>query len=127
MRPPPHDSPARILLAEDDGSLRRMVYEVLRAAGFDVVPAENGIEALGLFRERGPYDLLLLDDDMPGLTGRQILARLRAEGVATSALLHTGNLEIDHAEEARLGARLLRKPFSLKALVAAVRLAICDG
>jgi CheY-like chemotaxis protein len=104
----------RVLVAEDDDLLREIVCAGLADEGFDVVAASDGAVALELFRERGPYDALLLDEEMPHLTGRQLLARLRAAGERVAALLISGNLEIDDDERTNLGvARVIRKPASL--------------
>ena len=114
-------SATRLLVADDDDAIREMVARALCAEGFDVVTAKDGAEALALFRSRGPYGLLLLDEEMPGLTGCQILTQLRSEGVVVPALLHSGSLELAGDDAMRLGAMLLRKPASLTALAAAVR------
>jgi DNA-binding response OmpR family regulator len=111
----------RLLVADDDDAIREMIARALCADGFDVVTAKDGAEALALFHSRGPYGLLLLDEEMPGLTGCQLLTQLRSEGVVVPALLHSGSLELAAADAMRLGAMLLRKPASLTALAAAVR------
>jgi two-component system cell cycle response regulator CpdR len=111
----------RLLVADDDDAIREMIARALCADGFDVVTAKDGAEALALFHSRGPYGLLLLDEEMPGLTGCQLLTQLRSEGVVVPALLHSGSLELTAADAMRLGAMLLRKPASLTALAAAVR------
>ena len=67
----------RILLADDDPSVRSLVADVLATQDYDVVAAEDGVEALALF-QKGKYDLLILDVHMPRLEGPQLLEAIRA-------------------------------------------------
>jgi CheY-like chemotaxis protein len=114
----------RILLAEDDPSLREMVLDILTDAGYEVVAAANGREALERLAD-GRFDLLLVDEVMPGATGRELLARLRARGSSTPALLWSGHAALSEEERARLGVvEVLRKPVGLRALEEAVRRAL---
>src|SRR5262245_25876065 len=100
----------RVLVAEDDEFLREILQEGLEAEGFDVVPAVDGSQALELFLSSGPYDAVLLDDEMPRLTGRKVLARLREAGERVAALLLSGSLALDEDERAGLGVgAVLRK------------------
>jgi CheY-like chemotaxis protein len=116
---------ARILVAEDEAPLREILVEGLRDEGFEAVAAADGQEALDLHRGQGPFDALLLDEEMPRLTGRGVLSRLRAAGDLVPAILFSGNLELSHDECARLGVGpVLRKPVSLGDLVAALRRAL---
>lgn len=115
----------RVLVAEDDALLREILQEGLEADGFEVVPAEDGVRALELFRTSGPYDVLLLDEEMPGLTGRQLLGQIRAAGAGVPVVLISGNLELSPEERAalRIGP-VLRKPISLEELCREIRRAI---
>ncbi|HLA79182.1 MAG TPA: response regulator [Vicinamibacteria bacterium] len=119
--------PARVLLAEDDPALRDLWAEVLRGEGFDVVAAADGGELVDLFWSQGPFDTLLLDEDMPRLRGRQALARLRSAGTRVPAVICSGRVEIDPEECLRLGVRfVLRKPCTLACLVSTMRAALED-
>ena len=60
----------RILLAEDDESVRLLIQAVLTYRGYAVTPACDGEEGVKLFREKGPFDLVILDRAMPK-AGRQ--------------------------------------------------------
>lgn len=114
--------PFRLLLAEDDDLLREIVREGLEAEGFEVVDARDGEAAFAIFTSSGPFDVLLLDEEMPRLTGRQLLARLRASGQRVTALLVSGNLELSEEERATLGVGpVLRKPISLDELSREIR------
>jgi CheY-like chemotaxis protein len=68
----------RILVADDKASSRELVRTILENLGYDVREAEDGIKALEAVRNGFP-DLVLLDLQMPGLTGHEVLARLRAD------------------------------------------------
>jgi len=72
---------ATVVLAEDDGDLRAVYATYLRAAGFKVLEAAHGKEALELVREHRPA-LLLLDIWMPVLNGFEVLDELRHDSAA---------------------------------------------
>jgi CheY-like chemotaxis protein len=123
----PRMSPLRILVAEDEAPLREILAEGLRDEGFDVVTARDGVDALDRYRSEGPFDVLLLDEEMPRLTGRRVLSRLRADGERVAAVIFSGNLELDEHEQARLGVGpALRKPVSLGELSRAIQRAVRD-
>ena len=68
----------KILIAEDDTDISRLLARILEAQGYQALQAFSGTEALSLI-ERGEPDLLLLDLMLPGLSGEELLARLREE------------------------------------------------
>ena len=112
----------RVLLAEDDPVLREILSEGLAEEGFVVAAARSGAEAMDWYRRDGAYDALLLDEEMPGMTGRQLLRRLREAGDHIPALIISGNLELDEAEQRALGVGpVLRKPIPLAELGRALR------
>ena len=118
----------RVLLAEDEPLLREILVEGLFDEGFEVEAGVDGMEALLLYRTRGPFDVLLLDEEMPGLTGRQLLRLLRGEGDRVPAVIFSGNLVLDGHEQSELGiGPVLRKPVSMRDLCAALRDAIAAG
>jgi len=120
----------KVLLAEDQPDMRRLVGRLLREAGYDVVELQNGAD---LWTElvnwqsdednpRDP-DLVVTDIRMPGSTGLEVLERLRASDWSTPVILMTafGDLAT-FREAARLGAtRVFSKPFDLTQLVDAAR------
>ena len=69
----------KILAVEDSASMRRLVSMVLEEAGFDVVLAEDGQEALDYAKENGSYvpDLVLTDINMPNVNGFELIEGLR--------------------------------------------------
>jgi CheY-like chemotaxis protein len=114
----PESSLPRVLVAEDDDLLRRFLVQGLGAAGFAVVEAADGSEALRLFDEQGPFDALLLDEEMPFSTGRDVLRRIRSQGEDLPALMFSGTLSMTESEQMALGVgAVVRKPCGLADLV----------
>jgi two-component system cell cycle sensor histidine kinase/response regulator CckA len=110
------DGPVTVLLAEDDPGLRWIFGETLRAAGFAVVAAADGAEALELARSHaGPIGMLVSDVRMPRVGGFELAALLRAERPGVKVLFVSG-----HADRAPCGSPLLAKPFWPAELSAAV-------
>jgi len=66
----------KILLVDDDESIQLLYQEELREAGYQVIAALNGEEALNLFRTNPP-DLVILDIQMPGLNGIEVLRQMK--------------------------------------------------
>jgi two-component system, OmpR family, response regulator len=112
----------RVLLAEDNEMLRELFTEFLTGEGFDVVAVADGIDAFEAYVDRGPFDAVVSDCDLPRLTGTQLVERLRERRSGVPALLITGRVVLDETEQARLqvGPPLL-KPFDLDAFVKALR------
>ena len=111
-----------ILVVDDDGPILALMHNVLGMFGFDAMVASTGEAALSTARNHRP-SLILVDRHMPGLSGDELIAALRAD----SALHHIPILvlsgePVSAAEVARLrvdGAVL--KPFDLTALIAQIR------
>jgi len=115
----------RLLLVDDNAPLRELVCEVLRDDGFEVVTAGDGAEALDLLRRGDAFDVVVLDDEMPRLTGRQLLSLLRAEGCQMPVVLVSGSLELSREDCARLDVGpVVRKPLLLPQLADAIRMAL---
>ncbi|MCM2267117.1 MAG: PAS domain S-box protein [Elusimicrobiales bacterium] len=118
-----------ILLAEDEESLRRLGERLLKAAGYTVLAAASGAEALRLMEERGrPVDLLLTDVVMPGLTGRQLAKELAARKLCPRTLYMSGYTDEAIVKHGVLepGIAFIYKPFSADGLANKVR-AVLDG
>ena len=113
---------ARILHADDDGSVRAMVKRVLEAGGHQVRQARDGVEAIDLFHEERP-DLIVLDVAMPRLGGLQVLAVLNPAVTGIPVVLLTALRDRDTADFAEfLGAsRTFAKPFDVHEFLDAVR------
>jgi DNA-binding response OmpR family regulator len=107
----------KVLVAEDDATLREEVVELLRAGGHDVDAAADGNEAIRRL-EAEPFDLALVDWNMPGKTGGEVLRRAREIRPRTAVIVMTGYGNVDTAVEAmRSGAKdFLQKPFEVDSL-----------
>ncbi len=105
-------SPVRVLLADDDESLRRVQEYQLTKAGFAVTTCADGDAALEEFREN-LHDLVVTDVRMPGLDGLELLERLRAISAETPVIVITGHGTVETAVQAmKQGAfDFLTKPF----------------
>ena len=114
----------RIVAVDDNPVVTGLIAEILGGCGYDVEVAPGGGEALVLL-QRNPPDLLMLDLDMPGLGGLDILRILRDEKVCQGVpvLLLTGESDAHYVARAReLGAvGYLLKPFHAQDLTAKVK------
>lgn len=112
----------KLLLAEDDASLRRALLALLEKTGYSVDAVDNGENALEYLRS-GPYDGAILDIMMPKKNGLQVLTALRQEENRVPVLLLTAKAEIDDKVAGLdLGANdYLTKPFDLRELLARLR------
>ena len=109
-----------ILVAEDDASVRQVVVRILATAGYRVLAAADGAEAVDTFRARWrEVDLVLLDASMPRINGTGALAAMRDIAPGFAALLSSGYS--DEATEALEGVERLPKPYEPDALLRAVR------
>lgn len=112
----------KVLVVDDDGELRGLIAFALRQAGYLVLEAPDGPSALALFADEKPA-LVLLDVNLPRLSGFEVLERLRAGGSSTPVMMLTvRSAEEDHVRGLDLGADdYLTKPFSPRTLLARVR------
>ena len=109
----------RVLVVEDDPTLRRVIELVLDARGYTVDQARHGRAALDRMAELPP-DVVVADLRMPLMDGRELLERMRGEPrlEAIPVILLTGNLE---AAQSALGAdAVLTKPFEPADLIATI-------
>jgi two-component system, OmpR family, response regulator len=112
----------KLLLVEDDAKVAMAVTRGLRAEGFAVETASDGVDGLWMATQ-GAYDLIVLDIMLPGRNGYRVCADLRAAGDWTPILMLTAkDGDLDEAEALDAGADdYLTKPFSFPVLVARVR------
>lgn len=117
----------KILVADDDRELSELLSFALTRAGFEVVKAADGEQALSVFAETQPA-LVLLDYTMPKLDGLEVCRRLRAVSTVPIIMLTVRNQEEDIVHAFALGADdYVTKPFSPKQLVARVKAALRRG
>ncbi len=106
---------ATVLLAEDNDTVRRVIASALKSAGYDVIQAADGAEALE--RAAGAIQLAILDVDMPKLSGTTCMERMRAAHAGIPVILMTG-FQTACLTEAKLeSVTVLQKPFPLPDLI----------
>jgi len=123
---PTEGTARRVLIVEDNPSLARVVTELLRLEGFHVETSSDGLSALSLFTERGPFDLVLCDVLLPGMHGKDVAATILREHPRTGIILWSGS---SHDAEA-LGlpeVRVLQKPLDADQLLSAVAEVLAGG
>lgn len=110
----------KVLVAEDDASVRLTIEFVLQDEGFEVFLAEDGEEALKIAQTELP-DVILLDQIMPKLDGKQVLHALRADESTKDIPVFVLTGMARGAPEEWPGARFVGKPFSPEELVVMIR------
>lgn len=102
---------ASVLIVDDEPSIRMLFRTALESAGYEVVEAGDGVQALGQVHDAAP-DVVLLDLKMPGMNGMETLRRLRDQGADTPVVIVTAHGSIADAVAAmKLGAvDFLTKP-----------------
>ena len=117
----------RILLVEDDASIREIVALGLRAIGFDVVTASDGPTGLERWQSADP-DLVLLDVMLPGLDGLAVCREIRRTSTVPIVMLTARGDTVDVVRGLEAGADdYVRKPFEMPELVARLRAAVRRG
>lgn len=121
------DAPApparrRILVVDDDPSLRRLVATLLSSRGYDVETAENGAQAMHRIQSSTGWDLWIVDIKMPLVNGLELLRRVREAGFTeTPVLMLTGAGDTKYDEALEGGAdSYITKPFSNSSLIETV-------
>src|SRR5262245_42198686 len=112
-----------VLVADDDSMLLRAVTKALTGLGAHVVQAGSGAELIERLADEGPFDLIVTDVSMPWMSGLEAIHASRLAGLAVPVIVMTA-LAHEHipAKVRALGGRavMLRKPFDLSSLKAAV-------
>jgi DNA-binding response OmpR family regulator len=103
----------KLLLVEDEDLLRRLIAEFLRGEGFEVVEAADGLEGVGLFSGEGPFDLVLLDLNLPLLSGVDVCQRIKTQQPLQPVLICSGAILDNHvaALQAMNVDQFLTKPY----------------
>jgi len=115
------DNAEVILIVEDEGSIRRLAARALQRAGYEVLEARNGNEAIEIVEEEaGAIDLVLIDMVMPQMSGPELSARLRDHWPEVRILYTSGYTELS----GRKDIVFLRKPFTARQLLEGVRSAL---
>jgi DNA-binding response OmpR family regulator len=111
----------KILVVDDDLELSSLIGYALRQAGYMVIEAGDGVAALEAFERESPA-LVILDVNLPRLSGLEVCRRIRAASRTPVMMLTVKNAEEDQVQALDLGADdYLTKPFSPRTLLARVR------
>jgi two-component system, cell cycle sensor histidine kinase and response regulator CckA len=113
----------RILLVEDENYVRDVACEILESEGYQVLTARTGQEALEMFEQSRPVQLLLTDVVMPGMTGHDLAEQLMLLDPGLKTIYMSGYMEGLGARMHRHDANLpfIQKPFTLESLTAMVK------
>lgn len=117
----------RILVVDDEEATRKFVARVLREAGFETAAAGDGLEALTVAEAFAPVDVLLTDVMMPGMTGDELVRRLRKIEPTVKVLYLTGYSDELFKDRVSLweDEAYLDKPCTATSLLQAVSLLAC--
>jgi len=113
----------KILVADDSETIRALLQTTLESAGYEVDVAHDGPSAYEL-GSAGDYDLIILDQLMPGLLGLDVIARWHEEGMDVPVLMLTGVDDDRTAVESfdRGAVDFVRKPFRITELMARIKM-----
>jgi CheY-like chemotaxis protein len=117
------DTKPVILVVDDDAPIQLLMQSLLREFGFQAATAGSGAGALEVVRRGLRPNLILLDMNMPGMSGAEAIRALRAEeGLAQVPILILSGDGLDPRDLANLGANgAVQKPFDIPDLVAQIR------
>jgi|SRR6185369_8439321 CheY-like chemotaxis protein len=120
--------PARLLVADDESTILELLRTVLSIWSIEVEVCGDGVTALARASE-GRFAALLMDYQMPRMTGLEVIRRLRAMGKETPVVLMSGHLSEPVVKETKgiPGVQLLPKPFTLASLREALNRAFEPG
>lgn len=112
----------KILMADDESRMRKLVGDFLKKEGFTVIEAEDGKRALQLFEENSDFSLVILDVMMPGYDGWAVCREIRKKSQIPVIILTARGEESDELFGFDLGAdEYITKPFSPMVLVARIQ------
>jgi CheY-like chemotaxis protein len=107
-----------VLLVEDEPFVREATSQILKGAGFDVLPAADAHQAMKAYElNKCKIDVLMTDMALPGRNGRQLAHDLRAASAEIPILLTSGYVELEWDEAREPGTYFLPKPYSRAGLV----------
>ncbi len=117
----------KILVVEDESSLREPLVFLLRKEGYEVIEAEDGNSALAMFRSQQP-DFVLLDLMLPGLGGNEVCREIRTESKVPIIMVTAKDTEVDKVVGLEIGADdYVTKPYSARELLARMKAVLRRG
>ena len=121
----PQQQPPRLLLVDDEAAVRGVAEGVLKHHGYNIVCAEDGLDALDVYeKHKDSISLVLLDLTMPRLSGQETLVELRKRYGHVPIIVCSGYLVDLHGFEEETGFRpeaAIQKPYNIKDLAGKVR------
>jgi DNA-binding NtrC family response regulator len=114
---------ARVLLVDDEASVRSVARRILERMHLEVHEAENGRRALVSYSADGPFDLVVVDLTMPVMDGSELFTRIRAVAPEARVVVMAGTADIARALELTEGGAVgvVEKPYTPSGLTRAVR------
>jgi DNA-binding response OmpR family regulator len=112
----------RILVVDDDQDTRQLTVDVLAGSGYDVDAVQDGAAGWQAIQAKG-YDLVITDNNMPRMTGVEMIEKLRSACIVSRVIMATGNLPVfEFARKPWLKPdAALQRPFSNEELLATVK------
>src|ERR1700687_3524079 len=111
----------RILIADDDAAIRRLLAAISRRAGFEVDVAANGAEPLALMAEH-TYSVVLLDLMMPNVSGYEVIRELKKRAIKPPIIVVTAMTgELLSPVDPSAALSIVRKPFDMETLILLLR------
>ena len=119
-------SPQRVLIVDDEPSIREFLHAVLVSAGYHTVVASDGADALATFEREGPFDVVVTDLMMPQMRGDELARRMRHMESAIKVLYVTGFSDALFTEKPLLweDEAFLEKPCTPDGVLEAVSLLV---
>jgi DNA-binding response OmpR family regulator len=116
----------RVLIVDDEENIRRMMRLTLEVAGYEVGEAANGPQGLDLYADGSSWDVVLLDQRMPGMDGLEALGLLNKRNASARVIMVTAYASVELAVDAmKIGATdFVRKPMTPEVLRGAVAAAL---
>ncbi len=121
------DYKTKVLVVDDDETVRVLLQRILQAAGYEAVIAANGKEALSVIADGG-IDVVMLDINMPGLSGVEVLGKISTDWPDLCVIMVTAVADVQTAVTAmKLGAHdYITKPFDQDEALRKIRLAVVN-
>lgn len=113
-----HSNTQKILVADDDQKIRSLLSQSLEQQGFLVTSVSDGIQAWEAL-QADVFDLLITDDDMPGLSGKELLRRIEGDRLVLPVIIASGSTTgtcVNHNAQGQISASL-PKPFRMQELL----------
>lgn len=124
---PERDGPCRVLVVDDENIVRSFLRRALERRGYSVYEASEGLTALSLLAEQS-FDLVLLDMNMPRLSGVEVLRKIRESGSSVRVVLSSGYSDVERDElDPSSYQGFLIKPYGIAELVKVIEGALASA